>query len=163
MKVVNEKKKHMLHPIDTLCKELGISRYRLAKNMGVAYSTIQSIANRGTSVDNLDVGTLLKISNAVNLALDETYKKLKSYEAPKYKIRWTNGWGDEDGTIHPYHFYLEADGEKVCDVPNEIMEEFIQENSNYVNGVGTNMFRGRNQKELTLKLVEELKKCGIIK
>ena len=97
MKVINEKKKHILHPIDYLCKEVGISRYRLAKNMGVGYSTLQSLVSRNSAIDNMNVGTLLKIANAINLTLDETYAKLKSYEQPKYKIRWTNGFGDEEG------------------------------------------------------------------
>lgn len=159
MKVVNE---NILHPIDYLCKEVGISRYRLAKNMGVAYSTIQSLVSRNSNIDNIDVGTLLKISNAVNLTLDETYAKLKSYEQPKYKVRWTNGWGDEDGNIYPYRFYLEINGKKTYVIPNEIMNKFMNEHSNFVNGIGTNMFRGQNEKELTEKLVQTLKENGII-
>ena len=80
--IVNEKKKHILHPIDCLCKEIGITRYRLAKNMEVSYSTIQSLVSRNSAIDNMDVGTLLKIANAIGLTLDRTYAKLKCYDPP---------------------------------------------------------------------------------
>ena len=39
---------------------------------------------------------------------------------------------------------------------------FMKEQSNATIGIGTNMFRGQNEKELTEKLVQTLKENGII-
>lgn len=68
------------HPIDMLCEELGITKYRLAKTMGVKYSSIHSLVSRNTKIENMNVETLKKIATAINLSLEKTYIKLKNYE-----------------------------------------------------------------------------------
>lgn len=69
-----------IHPIDQLLLENKMSRYQLAKVSGLNESTLSNIVNRKTKVDDITVGTLVKIANGLNFDLEETYCRLKSYE-----------------------------------------------------------------------------------
>ena len=56
--------------INELLKKEKISRYKLSKDSGVPQSTIADICNGKTSLENCTVGTLYKISKALNVSLD---------------------------------------------------------------------------------------------
>lgn len=92
--------------------------------------------------------------------------------AEKLKIRWYNGFGDDDGNYTPPTYWFEiGDGKGLIklNIPLEKMEKFLEENH-----ISTVDLRGGREKELTLKLFEELngqqlsyqaeyKKCNIKK
>ena len=66
--------------INELLKQERISRYKLSKESGVAQSTIADICNGKTPLENCSIGTLYKISKALNVSLDflmERYKEEK--------------------------------------------------------------------------------------
>jgi len=77
-----------------------------------------------------------------------------------FKLRWTNGYGDDLGNKYPYIYRLEKDGVKVCDIPNDLMDEFFKNNNGWQ--VGTNMFRGGLKREATAKLVKFLKERNVL-
>ncbi len=56
--------------INELLKKKKISRYKLSKDSGVPQSTISDLCNGKTSIENCSVGTLYKISKALNVSLD---------------------------------------------------------------------------------------------
>jgi len=69
-----------MHALEALCKELGMTRYQLAKKSGVQESTISSIIRRNSSIDRMTVGSLSKIASAIGVSQDELYQKLLKYE-----------------------------------------------------------------------------------
>ncbi|MBQ9179875.1 MAG: helix-turn-helix transcriptional regulator [Firmicutes bacterium] len=54
-------------------KKQGKSMYALSKESGVAYSTLNDIANGKVDPDNCKLGIFRTIANALNLSLDELY------------------------------------------------------------------------------------------
>jgi len=69
-----------MHPIDMLCKEYGLSRYKLAKISGVSENTLSKSVIRNTNFRNLKTGTLINISNALDISTDELINKFLQYE-----------------------------------------------------------------------------------
>lgn len=55
-------------------KEKNISIYALAKESGVAYSTLNDLCNGKVSIDNCKLGIVKKLADCLNLTLDEMYK-----------------------------------------------------------------------------------------
>jgi len=53
--------------------EHNISMYRLSKESGAAYSTINDLANGRVDVDNCKVSLLFQLANALKLTMDELY------------------------------------------------------------------------------------------
>lgn len=56
--------------INEILKKEKISRYKLSKDSGVPQSTIADLCNGKTTIENCSVGTLYKISKALNVTLD---------------------------------------------------------------------------------------------
>lgn len=69
-----------LHPIDQLCKEYNLTRYKLSKLSGVAETTLSNLVKRNSSVGRISVDTLHAISIALDTDMDDLYKKLKNFE-----------------------------------------------------------------------------------
>lgn len=55
-------------------KEKNISIYSLAKESGVAYSTLNDLCNGKVSIDNCKLGMVKKLADCLKLTLDEMYK-----------------------------------------------------------------------------------------
>ena len=56
--------------------EKNISLYQLEKLSRVSHATLNDIYNERCNVDNCSIGTLSKIAEALDLSVDELYKKL---------------------------------------------------------------------------------------
>lgn len=77
-----------MHPIDLLCKEFGLTRYSLSKKSGVSDAALANLVTRNTAIDNMKIGTVKKISNAIGLTIDETVMKLEEYESKQAPLEW---------------------------------------------------------------------------
>lgn len=69
-----------LHPIDELCKEYNLTRYKLSKMSGVAETTLSNLVKRNSSVGRISADTLHAISTALEIDMGDMYKKLKKFE-----------------------------------------------------------------------------------
>ena len=69
-----------MHPIEVLCKERNISRYKLAKDSGVAETTLNMMINRNTRFGRMPVENFFNISNSLGLDMNELYAYLKKIE-----------------------------------------------------------------------------------
>lgn len=68
-----------IHPLENLLLEYNMTRYQLSKH-GVPESTSSSIVNRKTKVDDISIGIVVKLANALELDIDGVYARLKDYE-----------------------------------------------------------------------------------
>jgi transcriptional regulator with XRE-family HTH domain len=69
-----------MHPIDLLCKEFEITRYALSKKCGVRESAFSNLVQKNSPVENMRLGTLLKMADGLNLPIGELIEKLLKYE-----------------------------------------------------------------------------------
>lgn len=69
-----------MHPIDLLCKEFNTTRYEMSKKTGLRETMLGNLVQRNTAVENLKIGTVIKISNALNIRIEEVISKLLQYE-----------------------------------------------------------------------------------
>jgi transcriptional regulator with XRE-family HTH domain len=76
-------KGEIMHPIEALCEEYNVTRYRLAKTAGLRESTLASLIARNNAVDKISVATIYKIAKALDMEMDLLYSKLKKYEENK--------------------------------------------------------------------------------
>ena len=70
-----------MHPIDRLCEEYGITRYRLASDSGIGQSNFSALIYNKSKASNMRLGTAKKIATTLNLTVDELYEKLLEYES----------------------------------------------------------------------------------
>jgi len=68
------------HPIDLLCKEYDLTRYRLSKLSGVSENTLSNIVRRNTTIGRISVDVMHALSVGLNIDMTELYHKLKSFE-----------------------------------------------------------------------------------
>lgn len=54
-------------------KNRDISIYALSKDTNIAYSTLNDLCNNKTNVDNCSIGVFIKISNYLNISIEELY------------------------------------------------------------------------------------------
>lgn len=69
-----------MHPIEQICSEYNITRYKLAKDSTVSEMALLQLIKRNTAVGNIKSDTLFKISLALNLNMTQLYLKLKKFE-----------------------------------------------------------------------------------
>lgn len=70
-------------------KQRGISIYYLSKNTGISYSTLNDFVNGKVDIENCKFGMIKKMSDALELTLDEIYKMCqnkKTVYSKKYQI-----------------------------------------------------------------------------
>lgn len=58
--------------IDSLCKQKGISRYKLARNVGMSDRTLLLYERRG--LDKAQFGCLIRIAEALECSLEDLIK-----------------------------------------------------------------------------------------
>lgn len=106
-------------------KQRGISIYYLAKNTGVSYSTLNDFVNGKVDIENCKFGMIKKLSDALELTLDEMYKLCRNKKmvySKKYEI------AGELKVVHKSYHIVFDDGDKrmnieVCPV-NAINDVF---------------------------------------
>lgn len=59
--------------LKNLLNRKNMSIYRLAKETGIAYSTLNYIVNERTQMRKCNVKTFRKIAEALNMSMDELY------------------------------------------------------------------------------------------
>ena len=59
-----------------ILNEKNISLYELEKSSHVSHATLNDIYNERSTIDNCSIGILNKISQSLNMSVDELYKKL---------------------------------------------------------------------------------------
>ena len=69
-----------MHPIDLLCKEYEITRYSLSKKSGIRESVFSNLVQKNSPIENMKLGTLLKMSSALDLPIGDLIEKLLQYE-----------------------------------------------------------------------------------
>ncbi|KHD84230.1 helix-turn-helix domain-containing protein [Heyndrickxia ginsengihumi] len=69
-----------MHPIELLCKEKGITRYALSKKSGVRESVFSNLVQKNSPIENMKLGTLLKMAAALELPIGDLIEKLLKYE-----------------------------------------------------------------------------------
>ncbi|PKR82447.1 helix-turn-helix domain-containing protein [Heyndrickxia camelliae] len=69
-----------MHAIDLLCKEYGITRYSLSKKSGIRESVFSNLVQKNTPIENMKLGTLLKMASALDLPIGVLIEKLLEYE-----------------------------------------------------------------------------------
>ena len=108
-------------------KKKKISTYRLAKETGIPYSTLNDLVNRKTDIDSFRVGAAKKLADFLDMSLDEFYGLCEG------DTKMTVQDGDVVGTIgvkgRRYYVEYEIDGEqhhddicKVCNSNNIFVE-----------------------------------------
>ena len=60
-------------------KENNMSIYRLSKNTGIAYSTLNYIATGKTKIENVEFGNITKIKNELNVSYEDILELCKEY------------------------------------------------------------------------------------
>lgn len=89
-------------------KEKNISTYRLAKETGIAYSTLNDLVNHKISIDSFRMGPARLLSEYLSVSLDEFYALCKDDAKATVKV------GDVIGTIgvkgRRYYVDYELDG-----------------------------------------------------
>ncbi|GAA0429349.1 hypothetical protein GCM10008934_18710 [Virgibacillus salarius] len=78
--IEKRKGRNNMHPIDSLCKEYEMTRYALSKKSGVRESVFSNLVQKNSSIQNMRLGTLLKISDALDLPIGVLIEKLLQYE-----------------------------------------------------------------------------------
>ncbi len=66
--------------IDKLIREKGITKYRLAKDSGVPYSTVNDIISGKTSLEKCSAETVYKLAEALEMPMEDL---LKPYMEPR--------------------------------------------------------------------------------
>jgi DNA-binding Xre family transcriptional regulator len=69
-----------MHPIELLCKEFNITRYALSKKSGIRESVFSNLIQKNSPVENMRLGTLLKMADALDLPIGDIVEKLLAYE-----------------------------------------------------------------------------------
>ena len=108
-------------------KERNISIYSLAKNTGVAYSTLNDFCNGKVDIENCNFGMIKKLADCLNLTLDEFYKLCSDrvfVHIDKYDL-------DAEITVKNkrYHAAFEYGGEQV----NLDVCKVSEKNAEYIN------------------------------
>ena len=62
-------------------KENNISVYRLSKDSGVPYTTLNELVNGKVSVENVSAGLLRNVSRTLSLSMDELYDLCLTFNA----------------------------------------------------------------------------------
>lgn len=57
-----------------LLEERNMSVYQLAKETGIAYSTLNDLVNHKVSIEKCKAATLYKMANVLNVTTDELYE-----------------------------------------------------------------------------------------
>lgn len=74
-----------MHALEWLAVDFKISKYELAKRSEISTGTLNNMIYRNIAVDDIKVGTIIKLANGVELMMDEVYARLKSYEKRETK------------------------------------------------------------------------------
>lgn len=69
-----------MHPIDQLCKEYNMTRYALSKKSGIRESVFSNLVQKQSPIENMKLGTLLKMAAALDLPIGDLIEKLLGYE-----------------------------------------------------------------------------------
>lgn len=69
-----------MHPIDLLCKEYGMTRYALSKKSSVRESVFSNLVQKNSPIENMRLGTLLKMADGLDLPIGDLIEKLLTYE-----------------------------------------------------------------------------------
>jgi DNA-binding Xre family transcriptional regulator len=69
-----------MHPLQKLCENRSITRYRLAKKSGIYESTITNIIARNTAVKKINLGIIINIAKGLDLSVDCLVEELLSFE-----------------------------------------------------------------------------------
>jgi transcriptional regulator with XRE-family HTH domain len=70
-----------MHPIELLCKEYNITRYALSKKSGIRESVFSNLVQKNSPIENVKLGTLLKIADALQVPIGDLIEKLLAYES----------------------------------------------------------------------------------
>lgn len=68
-----------MHPIDKLCQDFNVTRYQICKDAGLSRTSLDGLVRRNTSVEDMKLGTLIKISSALKISVHELIDKLLQY------------------------------------------------------------------------------------